>query len=242
MDSSHEANKYEPSEEAQKKDGYALINSLELKKGEKVLDLGCGSGYLTKAIADHVGPDGKVLGIDPDESCIDIAKVKYKANNVEYQVAGSDNIPGDGYNLIYSNYVLHWIENKETFFKTAHKKLDKDGRLAFVSFSTITKEMVDKALAWADEDFKQDWLDCLYGVNKKDVKKLAQAYHFTIESLEKGSYYIEFKNADDYIELYLIYSGLDRSMFDGQAIKKYYGESKIVVDIPTTVAILKKDS
>lgn len=239
MDSSLE---YEQSAEVQKKDGLALLNSLKLKDGDNVLDLGCGSGSLTKLIAEHVAPGGRVLGIDPDESCIDIAKEKYHTSNVKYQVAGSDDMPGNEYDLIYSNYVLHWIENKVAFYDSAQKKLNKGGRLAFVSFSTITKDMVDKALGWADENFKQDWLSCLNGVNEEDVKEIALTYNFTIESVEKGTYYLKFKNAEDYIQSYLVYSGLDRSMFDEHAIKKYYGGREVVVDIPTTVAILRKNS
>ena len=43
-----------------------------------MLDMGCGTGQITKYIADIVGPDGQVVGIDPDAARIKIAEQKYK--------------------------------------------------------------------------------------------------------------------------------------------------------------------
>ena len=46
--------------------GCKFINELNLSVGNKVLDMGCGTGNITKYVADIVGSDGQVVGIDPD--------------------------------------------------------------------------------------------------------------------------------------------------------------------------------
>ena len=51
---------YENNSSKQKEDGEHLIKCLSIEQGSKVLDLGCGTGQLTKIIADSVGPTGKV--------------------------------------------------------------------------------------------------------------------------------------------------------------------------------------
>ena len=51
----------------QREDGLKLTKLLAPEKGDKVLDLDCGTGYLySKVLADLVGPEGQVVAIDPD--------------------------------------------------------------------------------------------------------------------------------------------------------------------------------
>jgi predicted O-methyltransferase YrrM len=54
------ADKYDSNSSLQREDGLYLMEKLALERGSKILDLGCGTGYLTKILADRVGPEGKV--------------------------------------------------------------------------------------------------------------------------------------------------------------------------------------
>ena len=58
-----EAHTYDKNSSVQREDGLNLMNLLNPAEGSKVLDLGCGTGYLTKVLADRVGKDGKVCVI-----------------------------------------------------------------------------------------------------------------------------------------------------------------------------------
>jgi ubiquinone/menaquinone biosynthesis C-methylase UbiE len=60
MDNFSEARTYDSNSSEQREDGFNLINLLTLEQGSKVLDLGCGTGYLTKLLANRVGPTGEV--------------------------------------------------------------------------------------------------------------------------------------------------------------------------------------
>ena len=55
-----QAESYNSSSAGQREEGLVLAQLLSLQRGDKVLDLGCGTGYLTKMLADKVSPDGKV--------------------------------------------------------------------------------------------------------------------------------------------------------------------------------------
>lgn len=56
----NQAENYDETSTIQKEDGLNLIYLLAPEQGSYILDLGCGTGYLTCALAKQVGPQGKV--------------------------------------------------------------------------------------------------------------------------------------------------------------------------------------
>ena len=82
LDNFSEAESYECSSSLERTDGLQLINIIAPKRGSKILDLGCGTGYHSKVLADLVGPYGKVVGIDPDTERLQLAKEKYSASTL----------------------------------------------------------------------------------------------------------------------------------------------------------------
>jgi demethylmenaquinone methyltransferase/2-methoxy-6-polyprenyl-1,4-benzoquinol methylase len=50
------------------------IEALGLKRGERVLDAGCGTGWCLPRLAEHVGPEGEVVGFDPSPEMLAIAR------------------------------------------------------------------------------------------------------------------------------------------------------------------------
>ena len=60
MEEFKEAEAYDSNSSEQVGEGLTLMKHLALETGNKILDLGCGTGYLTKVLAERVGPEGKV--------------------------------------------------------------------------------------------------------------------------------------------------------------------------------------
>ena len=60
MEQFDQATTYEKNSSNQKEDGLFLINLINFKEGSKVLDIGCGTGYLTKVWTSKVGSNGMV--------------------------------------------------------------------------------------------------------------------------------------------------------------------------------------
>ena len=57
------------------------VNELNLKKGDIVIDLGCGTGLLFKFLLDKIGKTGQIIGIDISSGMLEIAKNRVKKNN-----------------------------------------------------------------------------------------------------------------------------------------------------------------
>ena len=115
----------------QKEHGKELIEKLSLEKNMKILDLGCGTGYLSSVLADCVGPEGKVVAIDPNKSRLEIAEKQYSRSNLVFLEANDVTLPEDQYDLVFATYVLHWIQNKTAVFNKVYQNLKPGGRFAF---------------------------------------------------------------------------------------------------------------
>jgi trans-aconitate methyltransferase len=83
--------------------GEDLVKLLNPQAGERVLDLGCGTGYLTNLIAES---ETEVVGIDNSEHMIEKATSSYP--NLDFRVISADDFSFDTkFDAIFSNAVLH---------------------------------------------------------------------------------------------------------------------------------------
>ncbi|KAF1825102.1 protein-L-isoaspartate O-methyltransferas-like protein [Dissoconium aciculare CBS 342.82] len=76
-----------------------------LQPGSKVLDVGCGSGYLTHVLAELVKPDGKVVGIDHIQPLVDLSR-----GNTRKSTAGLDLLRSGAIRYITADGRLGWKE------------------------------------------------------------------------------------------------------------------------------------
>ncbi|XP_078348294.1 demethylmenaquinone methyltransferase-like [Oculina patagonica] len=125
----------------QNKSGKTFIRTdLNPQAGDTILDLGCGTGELSAYMAELVGPKGKVVGVDPDKERLQLARQSYgEIKNLSFVEGSSLQFPGIGsesYDIIFSNYVIQWIPDKEVAFQNMYRSLKTDGKVAaqYVSY------------------------------------------------------------------------------------------------------------
>lgn len=111
--------------------GKFLIGPLALKAGDHVLDIGAGTGRLTEFAAGLVGPTGRVIGIDPLEYRIAIARLR-QSETLTFETGRAEDLSRFGdreFDAVYLNSVLHWIEDKAQALKEIDRVLKPGGRL-----------------------------------------------------------------------------------------------------------------
>jgi trans-aconitate methyltransferase len=105
--------------------GEDLVQLLSPKAGERILDLGCGTGYLSDLIA---ASGATVTGIDNSASMIEKARASYPQINFVL-MAATDFHFENPFDAIFSNAVLHWVKDKESAIDCMYKNLKSNGRL-----------------------------------------------------------------------------------------------------------------
>jgi trans-aconitate methyltransferase len=110
-----------------------LLSHLELKGTEAVLDLGCGDGKITAALAQAV-PRGRAVGIDSSQEMIRYAQTHHPAAdhaNLVFRVLNVGELDfRQEFDLVFSNATLHWVEDHRPILGGAYRALRKGGRLA----------------------------------------------------------------------------------------------------------------
>jgi trans-aconitate methyltransferase len=129
-----------------------LIAGLNLRGDEHVLDVGCGDGKVSAEIARAV-PRGSVAGVDASPQMIKFARAAFptaKVPNLEFRVMDAREIggcdapsqssghlkSGDGgvaatrqFDIVFSNAVLHWVDDHRAFLRGVGACLRSGGRL-----------------------------------------------------------------------------------------------------------------
>lgn len=115
--------------------GKKLLSLLRVGPGDSVLDLGCGTGRLAEYVAQLVGPQGRVLGLDPSPQRIAIAK-RREAGVLSFAVAGSGDLASfaaASFDRVYLNYVFHWIDKKAEALRQIDRILKPGGRVGITT-------------------------------------------------------------------------------------------------------------
>ena len=107
-----------------------MIDELELRGDEKILDLGCGDGNLTARLAALV-PNGGVVGMDSSVPMIEAAK-RLETPNLKFLCRDIDDLDfNQGFDVIFSNAALHWVRDHDRLLLNVHKALRPGGVARF---------------------------------------------------------------------------------------------------------------
>lgn len=142
-----------------------VMRTLGLRPGERVADIGAGSGYFTLRIARAVGPEGRVLAIDINPDLLGFldrrAKEAGLANVKTFRVEKDDpSLPPAGIDTILMVDAFHYVTDRAAYARKLRAGLAPGGRIAVIDYKLwselpgappperrLSRESLDEAMA-----------------------------------------------------------------------------------------------
>jgi trans-aconitate methyltransferase len=155
-----DSNLYDQRHDFVSKYGEGLVELLDPKQGELILDLGCGTGDLAHLVSQK---NAVVTGMDNSPEMIEAARKKYPDLQFDLKPAEDFSYPIQ-FDAVFSNATLHWVPEKEKATRCIYEALKPGGRFVAEfggkgNVSNIVKALI-AALSnrgYAEQDAKSVW-------------------------------------------------------------------------------------
>ncbi len=160
--------------------GMSVVELLNPKPGEKILDLGCGDGALTEKLA-KLGCD--VIGVD--QSAEQIEAVKARGLNAQI-IDGQQLTFKSEFDAVFSNAALHWMKQADVVIQGVYQALKPQGRFVAEfggkgNVASVTTALL-QTLKKHDLDFTQ--LNPWYFPTVDDYRGRLEAQGFQVATIE----------------------------------------------------------
>src|SRR5947209_11829948 len=149
---------------------------IDLKPGEKVLDLGSGGGIDVLLSARRVGPTGFAYGLDMTDTMLELAernRAEAKVENVRFLkgVIEAIPLPANAVDVVISNCVINLSADKRQVLREAHRVLVPGGRFA------VSDIFFQGHIPQAIRTDLEAWAGCIAGALEEDTYRqlLAEA-------------------------------------------------------------------
>jgi ubiquinone/menaquinone biosynthesis C-methylase UbiE len=119
-----------------------ILASLQLKPGDRVADVGAGTGFFTLLMSETIGEQGWAYAIDISPKFVEHLSKQFhqrKVENVTTVLCDQDSIclPPNSVDLVFICDVYHHFEYPADTLASIHRSLDPNGRLVLIDFERI---------------------------------------------------------------------------------------------------------
>jgi ubiquinone/menaquinone biosynthesis C-methylase UbiE len=160
------SSQYEKDSVVQKSASEILFDLLKIGPKDDVLDLGCGTGHISRTIREKT--TGRIVGVDPSKGMIEKAQGKFSNQNISFRVCNAEDLDyRNEFDIVFCNSAFQWFSNPIRAIKACHNSLRANGKMAIQApakddycpsfLSAISEVKKDKATQNIFGSFTAPW-------------------------------------------------------------------------------------
>jgi ubiquinone/menaquinone biosynthesis C-methylase UbiE len=179
-----------------------LLDVANLKPGERVVDIACGTGLVTLPAADAVGTEGEVLAVDLSDDMVSMLQARLDQGPYEHvRVARMDaealGIPNGSFDAALCSLGLMYVPNPEQAAREMHRVLAEGGRAVAVVWGRRDQCGWAEIFPIVDRRVSSDVCPLFFQLGTADtLEQTFQQAGFQVDSSERFNVDLHFKSPD----------------------------------------------
>ena len=150
-----------------------VLLNLDIKKGMKIADFGCGAGYFTILLAKMVDKDGTIYAVDVQQSALESVEGRARIDSIlnietirgDLERENGSRLENKSVDMVMLANILFQSKSKDAILKESKRVLGKNGRLVVIE--------------WNDD--AQFGPKPAYRISKEELKKIVKDSGFVLE-------------------------------------------------------------
>lgn len=212
------------------------IRGLELSGDERLLDVGCGDGFITMQLAERL-PSGSVVGVDASRRMIDKALTRVPADQlrVQFHVDDALALPFErDFDIAVSFNALHWVHDQTSALSGIARSLDEGGRAVIQIVCRTERQSIedvatDVATGPRWREHFTEYTPPYFHVEPDRFREFATTAGFDVADLDVQILHWQFDSTDDFAQWFAVGAtdwtnrlpGDDAEIFVNYVIERY---------------------